>query len=377
MKDMAHLPHRRLLTRIRKPVMSPHLSRRRLIGITAAAAGLGLVPFGRPARADAHLVTWRGQAMGAVATLQVHHHDRAVAERLVERSLAEVRRLEAVFSLYREDSALVALNRNGGLVAPPTDLVTLLAECRRCWELTGGAFDPTVQALWALYQDHFSRPGADPEGPPAAAREAALERVGFGGVTFDGNRIVLPRRGMGLTLNGIAQGYVTDRVVDVLRAGGIESSLVDMGEPRAVGSRPSGEPWRVGIADPDDPERVADTLEAVDQAVATSGAYGFRLTRKAASTTCSIRAQGHRPTDTGASPSSCRRQRRRTRCRPRSACSRPRTSGRWSGGSARGRPACSRHRGRPSCSGPEPLAVPGTVTGTDPSPPIQRQEFRR
>jgi len=277
MKDMAHLPHRRLLTRIRKPVMSPHLSRRRLIGITAAAAGLGLVPFGRPARADAHLVTWRGQAMGAVATLQVHHHDRAVAERLVERSLAEVRRLEAVFSLYREDSALVALNRNGGLVAPPTDLVTLLAECRRCWELTGGAFDPTVQALWALYQDHFSRPGADPEGPPAAAREAALERVGFGGVTFDGNRIVLPRRGMGLTLNGIAQGYVTDRVVDVLRAGGIESSLVDMGEPRAVGSRPSGEPWRVGIADPDDPERVADTLEAVDQAVATSGAYGFRF----------------------------------------------------------------------------------------------------
>jgi FAD:protein FMN transferase len=257
--------------------MSPNLSRRRFIGVTAAAAGLGLVPFGRAARAEAHLVTWRGQAMGAVATLQVHHHDRAAAERLVERSLAEVRRLEAMFSLQREDSALVALNRQGILVAPPVDLVAVLAECRRCWELTGGAFDPTVQALWILYRDHFSRSDADPQGPTEHELRHAMERVGFSRVTFDANRIALPRRGMGVTLNGIAQGYVTDRVVGILRAGGIASSLVDMGEPRAVGSRPSGGPWRVGIADPDDPGRIGETLSVVDQAVATSGAYGFRF----------------------------------------------------------------------------------------------------
>jgi FAD:protein FMN transferase len=263
----------------RETTMSPLLSRRRFIGISAAAAGLSLLPFGRAAKADAHLVTWQGQAMGAVATLQVHHHDRNAAERLIGRSLAEVRRLEAVFSLYREDSALTTLNRRGVLVAPPADLVSVLTECRRCWELTDGAFDPTVQSLWALYQDHFSRPDADPHGPSATALREALERVGFGQVAFDVNRIVLPRRGMELTLNGIAQGYVTDRVVDILRSGGIGSSLVDMGEPRAMGSHPSGGPWRVGIADPDDPEQVGDTLQAVDQAVATSGAYGFHFDR--------------------------------------------------------------------------------------------------
>lgn len=257
--------------------MSPRLSRRRFIGVTAAAAGLGLVPLGRAPRADTHLVTWHGQAMGAMATLRVHHHDRTAAERLVERSLAEVRRLEQVFSLHREDSALATLNRLSVLVAPPADLVALLGESRRWWELTGGAFDPTVQALWVLYRDHFSRPDADPEGPPESALREALERVGFDQVIFDANRIALPRRGMGLTLNGIAQGYVTDRIVDLLRAGGIESSLIDMGEARALGSRPSGEPWRVGIADPDHPEQVTDTLEAIDNAVATSGSYGFRF----------------------------------------------------------------------------------------------------
>jgi len=257
--------------------MSPHLSRRRFIGVTAAAAGLGLVPFGRAAKAEGHLVSWHGQAMGALASLQVHHHDRAAAERLVESSLAEVRRLEQVFSLYREDTALVALNRHGILVAPPAELVAVLSECRRCWELTGGVFDPTVQALWILYRDHFSRLDADPEGPPGPALREAMERVGFDKVTFDANRIALPRRGMALTLNGIAQGYATDRVVDILRSGGIDSSLVDMGEPRAMGSRPSGGPWRVGIADPLHPDRIGETLNVVGQAIATSGAYGFRF----------------------------------------------------------------------------------------------------
>lgn len=257
--------------------MSIPLTRRRFIGITAAAAGLDLLAFGGTAAAQARLVTWRGQVMGAAATLQIHHHDQALARRLIERSLVEMRRLEEVFSLYRDDSALAVLNRQGVLLAPPTELVALLAECRRYFELTGGGFDPTVQALWGLYRDHFSRPGADPAGPAAPALRAALARVGFDRVGFSADRIVLPRRGTALTLNGIAQGFATDRVVALLRRAGIESSLIDMGESRALGARPDGTPWRIGIADPDEPDRPATTLEVVDRAVATSGAYGFRF----------------------------------------------------------------------------------------------------
>lgn len=255
--------------------MSP--TRRRFIGISAATLGLSLLPLGRTAKAEAHVVTWRGQAMGAVASLQIHHTNRPAAERLVQRVVAEVRRLERIFSLYRDDSALVALNRNGVLPAPQDDLIILLAECRRYWELTNGAFDPTVQALWMLYSDHFSKPGHDPSGPSADRLGSALDKVGFRHVAFDRNRIVLQRRGMGLTFNGIAQGYVTDRIVDLLRSGGIEHSLVDMGESRAIGGHAGERPWRIGIAHPDGPDRIGESLDVVDKAVATSGAYGFRF----------------------------------------------------------------------------------------------------
>ena len=81
--------------------MEHSVTRRRAIGITAAAAGLALVPLGGAARAAANLVTWRGHAMGAVASLQVHHKDRSAAARLVRRAVAEVRRLEQILSLYR------------------------------------------------------------------------------------------------------------------------------------------------------------------------------------------------------------------------------------------------------------------------------------
>jgi thiamine biosynthesis lipoprotein len=251
------------------------ITRRRFIGISAAAAGLSLQPL--RAATQVAPVTWRGVALGAAASLQIYHQDRAFAEKLIQRSLDELQRLERLFSLYRDDSVLVTLNRRGVLEAPPAELVELLGEARRYFELTGGMFDPTVQPLWTLYTDHFSKAGASSDGPPADEVKAALAKVGLDGVLVSRDRIALARRGMALTLNGIAQGCIADRIVAVLRAGGIAHSLVDMGESRALGGRPDGQPWQVGLTDPDHPERIAASIPLVDQAVATSGGYGFRF----------------------------------------------------------------------------------------------------
>lgn len=252
------------------------LSRRRFIGISAAAAGLPLLPFGR-AEAAAELVVWRGVALGAAATLQIHHSDRRAAERLIGRALGEVRRLEALFSLYRDDSMLVELNRRGAIAAPPGDFVRLLEESRRYARLTRGCFDPTVQPLWRLYAAHFARPGADLNGPPQEAVAAARELVGWEGVVVGPDRVALARRGMALTLNGVAQGYITDRIAELLRSAGVTRSMIDLGESRAVGPHPAGRPWRAGLADPKRPDRVVEEVELVDRALATSAPYGFRF----------------------------------------------------------------------------------------------------
>jgi thiamine biosynthesis lipoprotein len=258
-------------------VMAPPLTRRRFIGITAAAAGLSLLPCGWSGAAEANVVTWHGQALGAPATLLIHHHDRATAERLAERTAVEVARLERVFSLYRDDSALAELNRIGALAAPPSDLFDLLGLCATFRASTGGVFDPTVQPLWMLYARHFQAPGADPAGPAADRLRDTVAGVGFDKVEVSRNRIAFSRPDMALTLNGIAQGYITDSIVDLLRRGGIASSLVDMGEIRAIGARPDGAPWTVGVAGSPATPIAPDRLEIVDKAVASSSPDGFHF----------------------------------------------------------------------------------------------------
>ena len=173
--------------------MKASLTRRRVIGITAAAVGLSVVPIGSAARPETALVTWRGHAMGALASLELHHPDREFAERLIERAVAEVRRLETIFSLYREETSLATLNRTGILVAPPPELVELLRAARGYSELTFGAFDATVQPLWKVYLDHFSRLDADPGGPPRARIEAALAHVGMDKLLVGPDRIAFAR----------------------------------------------------------------------------------------------------------------------------------------------------------------------------------------
>lgn len=261
-------------------MITAKMNRRRVIGISAAAAGMALLPpYGRAANPP-NAVTWEGEAMGAQASLVIHHPDRAKAEKLAEATVAEVRRLERIFSLYREDSDLTLLNQQGFLVMPPPEMVDILGQSRAAWQLTGGAFDPTVQPLWELYQRHFSTPGASEAAPASEAVAENLARVGLDRIACSSDRIDLLVPGSALTLNGIAQGYVTDRVVDLLKAGGIERSMVDMGESRAIGSAPGNRPWRIGISDPLDKASILTVLDVEDRAVATSSPFGFCFDRE-------------------------------------------------------------------------------------------------
>jgi thiamine biosynthesis lipoprotein len=252
-------------------------SRRRALTIFAAAAGSAVIgmPFGpRPASALAQeagdLHRWRGQALGARASLLIHHPDQSEARRIMARALDEIDRLEAIFSLYRDDSALVRLNREGSLEAPPLDLVELLGRARRWSRETGGAFDVTVQPLWDLYRRHFSRASADPGGPDAASLAEAHALVDYRALEIDPGRIVLVQAGMAVTVNGIAQGYICDRVAELFRGEGLDEVLIDLGEIQALGSGPDGRPWQVGLADPRKPEGTLRKVDLVDRAVATS-----------------------------------------------------------------------------------------------------------
>ncbi len=254
----------------------PLFSRRRVIGIVAAAGSIGLTFSawgGRAFAADIKPVHWRGVALGAQAQITLYHPDKAAAHAVIERAVNEVHRLEKVFSLYRANSALSQLNAHGALDNPPLDLVRLLAQAQNVSAHTGGAFDVTVQPLWDLYARHYQTANAT-----ELAHEDirnALKRVDYKALSIDNTRIAFTKAHMAATLNGIAQGYITDAVAELLRAEGLDNVMLDLGEIRTLGGHADGQPWSVGIKNPTAPGTIGKTLSLKNRAVATSGGYGL------------------------------------------------------------------------------------------------------
>jgi thiamine biosynthesis lipoprotein len=241
------------------------VTRRRAFRILAVAAGAPLLIAGvRAAAPKPRFFTWQGEVLGAASELTLWHFDEALARRAILKARHEIERCEAIFSLYR-DSEIARLNRDGTLARPSAEFVSAIDASQRLGRLSNGAFDITVQPLWRTYEAHFwSRRRVEPD-IAARAADVARRLVDFRRLQAGAARIDL-EPGMAITLNGIAQGFVTDRVADLLRNEGFEQAMVDLGEWRALGSHPDGRPWRAATG--------AGDIDLADNALAVSGGYG-------------------------------------------------------------------------------------------------------
>lgn len=200
------------------------LTRRRFI-VTASAAGLvggmGALIAGTD-RSPAYM--WRGTALGGEARIALYGPDADAAKDTLTDVVAEIERLEAIFSLHRDTSELSRLNREGRLDSPSRDLVDSLRAALSWRDRTGGAFNPAVQPMWK----------AIAQGTPIS--QALIARAGAS-IEVSPTHITLAR-GAALTLNGIAQGRIADRVTEILLAHGFSEVVIDTGELRFPGKTP-------------------------------------------------------------------------------------------------------------------------------------------
>ena len=205
-------------------------------------------------------------AFGTTVWLRAAHSDERVAQRGVAAAAAAVQRVDQLMSLFRPDSEIVRLNRQGVLHAPAEELLRVLRLARQVAWASGGLFDPTVQPLWQLWQQ-ATRAQRRPQ--PAELR-AALAHVGWQGLHITPQRIAFNRPGMAITLNGIAQGFAADEAAAALRQHGIEHALLQTGEWLPLGQPGSGERWQLGVANPRRAQDVLATIVADGRAIACS-----------------------------------------------------------------------------------------------------------
>jgi thiamine biosynthesis lipoprotein len=233
-----------------------------------AALGLGaLAACG--ARASQPALRWQRRVLlgfGTTLSLQAAHEDDATLQLALDAAVALLRRIEAQMSLFDPASALSRLNRERVLRAPPADLLRVLRIAQQVSRAGGGAFDVTVQPLWQAF-DAARREQRLPDAHEVATARA---HVDWRALHVAPHELRLQRRGMAVTLNGIAQGYAADAVRALLARHGIGHALIDAGEFAALGRNPQQQPWILGIADPRTEAALLARLVTDGRCVATS-----------------------------------------------------------------------------------------------------------
>lgn len=210
----------------------------------------------------------RGVALGAPVAFTVVGSDPAHAREAARAAFAELERVESLMSLYRPESELSRLNAVGYLDHPSSELVEILSAARWVSMASDGCFDVTVQPAMLVHLVAH-RAGTPPD-PDALARASAL--VDWRRVSVSRDRIELGP-GMAVTLNGIAQGYATDRARAALVRAGVTAAIVDAGELAAIGADERGAPWTFGVQHPEVPGAHLARLATDGRCAATSGQY--------------------------------------------------------------------------------------------------------
>ena len=191
---------------------------------------------------------------------------------LLEQCFEYCKEFEETVSRTIETSEIYRLNHANGNPVEVSDVtLELLQKGVEYGDLTNGKFDITVAPLSGLW-DFKNNTGTVPNEQDI---KEALSHVNYKNIVIDGNMVSLSDPKAAIDLGGIAKGYMADRLKEYLMKEGIESALINLGgNILAIGSKPDGTPFNLGIQKPFVKQGVTITsIKTVDSSVVSSGVY--------------------------------------------------------------------------------------------------------
>ena len=210
--------------------------------------------------------------IGTFVTITVIHPSQDQAQEAIGRAFAEIDRLERVFNRFDRATAIGSLNADGYLKDLPPEMSHVLSRALQYHRTSGGRFDITVKPVVDMFQARMRT--RKQQLPSQKDLDNVLALVGSDKLRLENNNLRFARPGMGITLDGIAKGYIVDQASALLGRLGVTDHLINAGgDIRVSGTKPGDMPWTVAIEDPAKKQNYPDIIRLKDGAVATSGNY--------------------------------------------------------------------------------------------------------
>lgn len=212
--------------------------------------------------------------LGSPFEMTVVAKDTVAANVYIDMAVAEVKRIENLISDWIPTTPISQINKNAGIqpVTVNDELLTLVERSLKISKVTDGAFDISYASMDKIWKFDGSMKAM----PAPEAIKKSVEKIGYKKIVLDKDKktIYLPEPGMKLGLGGIGQGYIADKIKELLYSKGCPSGLVNVsGDINAWGKQPDGKPWTVGIVNPLNKNKVFAMFPLEDSAVETSGSY--------------------------------------------------------------------------------------------------------
>jgi len=251
-----------------------------LLGLGTAAAAV-CPAVAEAVKFDHHTfkVSQEKWAIGTRVSITAVDESRDRAEEAIGRSFDEITRLSKLFNRFEGATAVGTLNREGFIRDVPSEVTLVVGAALEYHRLTGGLFDITVKPVIDLFRSRYD--AGQPFPPPDKAFAEAVSLVGASAVSVSRGTIKIGREGAGITLDGIAKGFIVDRASSVMTGSGVRNHLVNAGgDIRTSGFKASGDPWTIAIQDPGRRGSSVSTIRIGTGAVATSGNYEVYFDRE-------------------------------------------------------------------------------------------------
>ena len=228
-------------------------------------AALMLAGCGAQTSAEESSQTREVYAMDTVMTLKAYGQN---ADAALDEAVAEIERLDALWSIASSDGEIARLNAEKKITAS-ADTLALLTRAKEISAATDGLFSTTIAPL----MEAWGFTNGDYRIPDEAKLSALLARVDDEEIAISDSTVTIPADAK-VDLGGIAKGFTSARVMEIFRENGVENGILSLGgNVQTLGTKPDGSLWRVGLQDPADERALFAALEIDDKAVITSGAY--------------------------------------------------------------------------------------------------------
>jgi thiamine biosynthesis lipoprotein len=211
--------------------------------------------------------------MGTDVTITVIARSREEGEAAIDAGMAELRRLDAMMSLYKDASEITKVNLAAGKgpVHVSPEMIEVVEHAATISKISDGVFDVTIGPLVVLWQMRLKEGKIPTDDELSRIRPLVNYRNII--VNRKASTIFLTKAGMIMDFGGM-KGYMADRVADLFRERGIENAVIAVaGDIWVLGHREDGSPWRIGVQHPREHDKTVTVLELSDKYVSTSGDY--------------------------------------------------------------------------------------------------------